>query len=156
MKQLSIDYSILSFEELPEQDQALVKAAQSSLEKAHAPYSKFYVGSAVRDINGKVTTGNNQENAAYPSGLCAERVALFAAKSLEKTPLSTIVVLATNQGIETSDAFPCGNCRQVMMEYASLQDEPMRILMQRKEEDFILIEDVKQLLPFHFDSEQLK
>ncbi|MFT6868689.1 MAG: cytidine deaminase [Cyclobacteriaceae bacterium] len=156
MINLSISYKILAFDDLTSKDRQLVLAAESSWKNAHAPYSHFFVGSAVRDLNGKITTGNNQENAAYPSGLCAERVALFAAKSQEKTALDTIVVLAKNQVDILADAFPCGNCRQVMMEYATMQTNPIRILMQRKEGDFIAVDDVKSLLPFHFDAQQLK
>lgn len=156
MTNLSINYKILEFDDLSANDRQLVLAGEQGLKNAYAPYSLFSVGSAVRDMNGKITTGNNQENAAYPSGLCAERVALFAAKSQDQTPLETIVVLAKNQEQHLADAFPCGSCRQVMIEYASLQKSPIRILMQRKEGDFILLDDVRILLPFHFDAQQLK
>lgn len=156
MKSLSISYSIQSYSELSEKDQDLIKSAESSLKNAYAPYSHFFVASALRDVEGNITVGNNQENAAYPSGICAERVALFAAKSKSAIAIETIVVLAQNEKSEAADAFPCGSCRQVMQEYASTQNEPIRILMHRKEGDFILIEDVQLLLPFHFDSDMLK
>lgn len=156
MKHLSISYSIVTLNELNEKEQMLFHTAEASLKNAHAPYSHFYVASALIDTNGKITSGNNQENAAYPSGLCAERVALFAAKSQSRVPISAIIVLAQNERNEKADAFPCGSCRQVMMEYAMNQQTPIKIIMQRKDGDFITIEDATLLLPFHFDSEKLK
>ncbi|MFY0598077.1 MAG: cytidine deaminase [Cyclobacteriaceae bacterium] len=155
MNSLTIPYEISTFEALSREDQDLINEARTAMLNAHAPYSNFLVGSSVKDENDKITTGNNQENAAYPSGLCAERVALFAAKSQSKAALKTIVVLAQNEKNELADAFPCGSCRQVMLEYASLQETPIRVLMQKKEGDYIVIGDVKQLLPFQFDADQL-
>lgn len=153
---LNISYKIVELSQMSETDQALVKSAEESLVYVHAPYSKFSVGSAVRDVSGKVTTGSNQENAAYPSGLCAERVAVFAAKSQSKVDLEAIVVLAKNEKGQLADAFSCGNCRQVMLEYASVQEEPIKIIMQRKEGDFVILDDVRFLLPFSFASDSLK
>lgn len=126
------------------------------MDKAHAPYSRFQVGSAVRLADLSVVTGNNQENAAYPSGLCAERVALFKAKSESVLDIEAIAVVARNANGEVADAFSCGGCRQVMMEYASLQQKPMRILMRDQDEQVIIVADVKALLPFHFNSSTLE
>ncbi|MEO9476277.1 MAG: cytidine deaminase [Cyclobacteriaceae bacterium] len=153
---LNISYNIFELSQLSAADQTLVKSAEAGLAHVHAPYSNFSVGSAVRDASGKVTAGSNQENAAYPSGLCAERVAIFAAKSQSKVDLEAIVVLAKNEKGESADAFSCGNCRQVMMEYASIQEAPIKIIMQRKEGDFVVLDDVRFLLPFSFASNSLK
>jgi len=153
---LNISYKVLELNQLSEQDQSLVKSAEKGFENVHAPYSRFSVGSAVRDVQGRVTNGSNQENAAYPSGLCAERVAIFAAKSQSKVDLESIVVLAKNEKGQSADAFSCGNCRQVMLEYASIQEAPIKIIMQRKEGDFVCLDDVRLLLPFSFASGSLK
>lgn len=122
---------------------------------AHAPYSNFTVGSAVLMEDSSIVIGNNQENAAYPSGLCAERVALFSAKSLSKKPIRTIAIVARNQKKEPADAFSCGNCRQVMMEYANVQSTPIRILMGDHTGKFVVVDDVRKLLPFSFHSKSL-
>ncbi|HCX20430.1 MAG: cytidine deaminase [Flammeovirgaceae bacterium] len=156
MENIQIDYQIVSKEELSDLEQALVKKAIDALAGAHAPYSNFKVGSAVQMEDGTVVSGNNQENAAYPSGLCAERVALFAAKSQTKQPIKAITIVAKNQNKEAADAFSCGNCRQVMMEYANEQNDPIKIIMGDHEGKFIVLDDVRKLLPFSFYSKSLK
>lgn len=150
-----IPFSRKTFFQLSEKEQRLVEEAEKAMENAHAPYSRFTVGSALILESGKIVTGNNQENAAYPSGLCAERVALFKAMSDSKEPIDTIVVLAKNGSGATADAFSCGNCRQVMMEYAGMQEKPIKILMRDREEQFIVVDDVRLLLPFNFDYRML-
>lgn len=152
---IHIDYVKSSFDALDSSDQALVKKALEALSKAHAPYSRFHVGSSVLLKDQSVITGNNQENAAYPSGLCAERVALFAAKSQSKEEIQAIAIVARNQNDETADAFACGGCRQVIMEYASMQDHPIRVIMGDRHGDYVILENSKLLLPFHFDSKNL-
>ena len=154
-KQIIISYKVALFEELSEEDQALVTAARNAKSGAHAPYSNFQVGSAVRMEDGSVVIGNNQENAAYPSGLCAERVALFAAKSQSKGPINSIAIVAQNEKDKSADAYSCGNCRQVMLEYAGQQDQPIRVMMGSADGSFIVISDVRHLMPFSFDSKTL-
>lgn len=157
MKQsIQINYQQLTFDELTAGDGQLVRLARQAMDGAHAPYSHFHVGSAVLMADGTTVTGNNQENAAYPSGLCAERVALFAAKSQSRQPISTIAVVARNEENLPADAFSCGNCRQVMLEYASLQPSPIRVIMGSRHEHYLLIEDVRELLPFTFESTTLR
>ena len=155
-RQTIITFTEKNLSDYSKDDQELIANAHSSLKNAYAPYSGFKVGCAVALSSGRIITGNNQENAAYPSGLCAERVALFAAKSQYKEPIATIVVLAQTSAGHPANAFSCGNCRQVMMEYASQQSEPIRILMLTEQDTYIELTNVKELLPFHFNSESLR
>lgn len=152
----TIPYKKLAFGSLSAQEKALISLSEESLKNAHAPYSNFTVGSAIRIADGGVYSGSNQENAAYPSGLCAERVAMFKAKSESKKPIEAIVVIARNGKGEAADAFSCGSCRQVMMEYAGLQNEPIKILMRDKDENYIVLDDARLLLPFSFEAKALK
>lgn len=135
----------------------LLEVAKLARERAYAPYSNFKVGAAVMLDNGEIIPGNNQENAAYPSGLCAERVALFAAKS--KYPDATITALAvyTNTGdIKGEVPSPCGSCRQVMLEYEFMQNAPYKVLMAGSQESLVLIPRAQELLPFGFTPNELK
>jgi cytidine deaminase len=153
---IQINYREKHFSEYSEDDHLLIEQARAAMTNAYAPYSKFKVGCSVRLADNSVITGNNQENAAYPSGLCAERVALFAAKSQNKTVVDTIVVVAQTEAQTPANSFSCGNCRQVMLEYANQQDTPIRILMQTNRSTFIEVSDVKELLPFYFNSDSLQ
>lgn len=155
MKELIISYQNLPLDQLSDSEKELVKQAQQSMEKAHAPYSNFTVGSAVKMTNGSIFGGSNQENAAYPSGLCAERVALFKAKSESKEPIECIVILAKNEKGAAADAFACGGCRQVIIEYANLQADPIKVLMRDKSGNFVSLKDARALLPFSFEAKTL-
>ena len=130
-------------------------AAKRAMERAHAPYSNFRVGSAVLFHDGEIVTGNNQENAAYPSGLCAERVALFKGKSEGLGSIEALLVMARNEEGAYCETFPCGACRQVLLEYAEQQAEPIKILMQADENSFYILKDGRQLLPFNFTNQVL-
>lgn len=154
-KSIEIQYALLSYEELSAADKKLIDDAHAALDGAHAPYSHFHVGSAVRLQDDQIYTGNNQENAAYPSGLCAERVALFAAKSQTKQPVKAITVVARNAEGKPADAFSCGNCRQVMLEYATQQETPIKVIMSNSDQQYIVLQDLRQLLPFSFDAKNL-
>lgn len=156
MSSINIPYTTSKKESLSPVDQKVIACAIEAMSGAHAPYSNFTVGSAVMMADQSIITGNNQENAAYPSGLCAERVALFAAKSQTKQAIVSIAIVALNQNKEYADAFSCGNCRQVMMEYASQQERPVKVLMGTKNGDFVILEDARYLLPFSFDSKTLR
>lgn len=138
--------------ELPNNLQILVMEAQKSAELAHAPYSNFKVGSSVLLSDGNFISGNNQENAAYPSGLCAERVAMFAAKSVNKDQIIEAIAIYS-PSFQKGDSFaaPCGSCRQVMWEYQVLQKSPIKVLIANREGEVLEIEDIKHLLPFQFD-----
>ena len=139
---------------LPEADNQLIIKARESAQNAYAPYSGFRVGAAVLLGNGAIITGNNQENAAYPSGLCAERVALFyAASQYPGVRVAAIAVSLYNPG--SSDiAKPCGACRQVIAEYEDLANNPIRIILDGNDRAIIL-NGIDQLLPFRFKKEDL-
>ena len=144
-------------ENLDSELQALLEAAKSARERAYAPYSDFKVGAAVLLDNDEIITGNNQENAAYPSGLCAERVALFAAKSAFPEASVRALAVYTNTGDKKGEVpSPCGSCRQVMLEYEFIQDEPYRVLMAGSQESMIVLSRAQELLPFGFTPEELK
>ena len=153
--EITLTYKKLDNDDLSKEDQQLLAAAESAREKAYAPYSNFTVGCALQMENGQVVTGNNQENAAYPSGLCAERVALFHAGAENMGPIRTLLVLAKNAADTLANAFPCGACRQVILEYAMKQDNPIRVLMLLENEQLIELEDAKSLLPFAFSANAL-
>jgi len=156
---LSIVYTEYSREEeLTPEDRQLLQSARKASDSAYAPYSRFRVGAALQLENGMVITGNNQENGAYPSGLCAERVAAFAASSqYPGVAIATVAIVARTEEFElTHPVTPCGGCRQVMAEYESLSGKPIRILMQGSNSLTWSVEGVKNLLPLMFQGEQLK
>jgi len=146
-----------SVDELEKDDQELVKKAKKITEHSYAPYSHFHVGAALMLENGKIITGSNQENAAYPSGLCAERVALFYANSeFPGVAVKTIAISAkTNGGFTKIPVPPCGACRQVLLETETRFKKPVKIILAGKEK-IELIENAKSLLPINFDEEFLK
>ena len=131
-KTLSIPYEeYASIDELNGQDRALLEAAIDATKGSYAPYSHFNVGAAVRLADGTVVKGANQENAAYPSGLCAERTAMFAASAQHPgVPFEAIAVVCSRGGsLMLNPGSPCGACRQVMAQYERLSLKPMRILL---------------------------
>jgi cytidine deaminase len=156
MPKKEIGYKVISEDELDALDLLLLQKAKDALPYSHSPYSQFRVSSVVLLQNGEMITGTNQENAAYPSGLCAERVALSAAKANSDESISTIMVIAESSEGYLANAYSCGNCRQVMMEYAGMQPQPIRILMRLEAGDFLELQDVTELLPFHFSADSLK
>ena len=153
-KKLEINYLEYSgLEELEPKDRELCEAAEKALTGSYAPYSKFNVGAAVRLSDGRIVTGANQENAAYPSGLCAERTAMFSAHANHPdTPMTAIAITAAQNGKLNEDiTAPCGACRQVMAEYQTKGGVPMTILLVGA--DYILkFARVESVLPFIFDS----
>lgn len=147
-----------SMDALPENDRLLMQEAEKAMGNAYAEYSHFRVGAALRLANGKIITGNNQENAAYPSGLCAERVAMFYARSqYPDTPIESLAITAQAEGFTIRDAVaPCGACRQVMAEYQAQQQQDMRVIMKGQEGPILAVNSVNNLLPFMFHVEELK
>ena len=144
--------------ELPEADEALLNEAKRFAEHAYAPYSGFHVGAAVLLENGKVVEGTNQENASYPLGLCAERVALFSAASqYPGIKIKSIAITASSKQFRVNNPVtPCGACRQVMAEYEHLYKTPLRIIMSGDDGKVLVAESVKELLPMQFTSDDLK
>ena len=148
-----LEYDVIS--ELPDSDRLLIERAQQSAKDAYAPYSKFHVGAAVLLENGEVVTGNNQENAAYPSGLCAERIAVFYAMAIyPKTAIEAIAITALSDDSQLKiPPFPCGACRQVLAEYEYLQKKPVRFILHAQSGKTIVMEGIDNLLPFPFVNE---
>lgn len=131
-KHIDITYSeFRSVDEMTPEDRELVGAAIEAMSGAYAPYSHFHVGAAVRLSNGQIVKGSNQENAAFPSGLCAERTAMFAASSRypDKDMLSIAIAGGVLGMLGTSPATPCGACRQVMAQYQAKSGKPMSVIM---------------------------
>lgn len=153
MQQFTFSFrSTPSIQDLSESDQVLVSAANAALSRAYAPYSKFRVGASVLLQSGIIIEGNNQENIAYPSGLCAERVALFyAGANHPNDPILKICIVAQGD-LTSTDSYvsPCGPCRQVMLESASRQTEPIEVLLVQKSGEVLLLDSVQNLLPFGF------
>ncbi len=156
-KVISISYfEFEAFDELSADDALLVQKARDVARNAWAPYSGFKVGAAVKLKNGEVITGNNQENAAYPSGLCAERVALFAANAnFPDSPVHTIALTALNKnGLVREPVKPCGACLQAIVETETRFGKPIRLILDGKDK-ILLINGVKHLLPLSFGKDAL-
>ena len=161
MKIKKIEIHIEEFsggEPLQEADQQLLTAAQKAISSSYAPYSGFHVGAAVHLSNGKVVSGNNQENAAYPSGLCAERVALFYASS--QYPEAGVEAIAISAGADNFKVdypvTPCGACRQVIAEIQNRQQKKIRINMHGQNGFTQVVNGIENLLPLMFKEEKLK
>ena len=153
-KTFQIPYKTLIRSELSDIERELEQRAVSAATRAYAPYSHFLVGAAVLLANGEIVTGSNQENAAYPSGTCAERTALFwAAAEWPEVAVEKLVVVAINEAGRVPFISPCGSCRQVIMETAT-RFHPFPILL-CGEEVIVVLEDCRMLLPFGFDSKAL-
>lgn len=148
----TIIHEFSSLAELNKDDRILAERAQKAAYKAYAPYSQFKVGSSVLLENSEIIDGNNQENAAYPSGVCAERVALsFASASYPDLDIKAIAIAALMNDLVTDEPVPpCGFCRQVMIETELKQESPLRVILVGKAKVQI-IESARQLLPLYFD-----
>jgi cytidine deaminase len=139
-------------DELSAEEKHLVELAIEATSRSYAPYSKFHVGAAVRLDNGIEIIGCNQENAAYPSGLCAERTALFAAGAqYPEVPVRMLAIAArgTHGELEDEPVPPCGSCRQVMIESETRANAPMRILLYGKKYVYV-IDGIRKLMPLTF------
>lgn len=159
MKELTITaiIKVYRYEELEKADQALLKNAMDATERSYAPYSRFSVGAAALLEDGTVVTGSNQENAAYPSGLCAERTTLFYANSrYPDQPLKTLAIAArTENDFIEQPIPPCGACRQVILETEKRYNQPIRILLYGKE-CIYEIKSIGDLLPLSFDASAME
>ena len=148
------DFSILSEADLSAEQKTLIDKAKSASEAAYAPYSNFQVGAAVLLKNGETVTGNNQENAAYPSGLCAERTAVFYANAQNPNePVKAVAIAAQTGGKWLEKPIsPCGSCRQVLLETERRFGTDIQVLLYGTEQ-VLLINSAKSLLPFAFSLE---
>jgi cytidine deaminase len=144
-------------EDLDLESKYLIHKAKDATNHAYAPYSKFHVGAAVLLEDGKIVTGTNQENAAYPSGMCAERVALYSAISqYPDIKISKIAVVAKKKGSkELAPATSCGPCRQVMLEFELRQNKSFEVLMLTQEHQWVKASSAMSLLPFCFTGSSL-
>lgn len=154
---LTTKIAVYPLVECSEMEKKLIEAAKEATKKAYVPYSGFRVGAAVLLDNGEILSGNNQENAAYPSGLCAERTTVFFANATyPDRKIEAIAVVAWHKGHFTNDVItPCGGCRQVLLETEKRFNAPMKILMYGNETVYML-ESAKDLLPLSFGDEMLK
>ncbi|MBR1770339.1 MAG: cytidine deaminase [Bacteroidales bacterium] len=150
-KHLDIEYKILQTSELSEEDAELMQKALEVLNNSYSPYSHFKVGCAVRCKSNKIYTSCNQENIAYPSGLCAERSALFSLGGKKEEP-TALFIAAKDGNNEISTAYPCGACRQVMAEFEkNISHQNLRVMILRKDLSVISFDKTEDLLPFGFD-----
>ncbi len=147
-----------SFDELPDEDKKLIEHARKSVMSAYAPYSHFSVGAAVLLENGVVMQGNNQENASYPIGLCAERVAVFAAAAnYPGVKIKAIAITAlSKQFLIDKPITPCGACRQAIAEYEHRYKSLIRMIMVGESGKVLVADSIKQFLPYGFDGDDLK
>ncbi|WP_396147571.1 cytidine deaminase [Flavobacterium sp.] len=160
MKEINITTTFKVFEDqtqLPENIQSLVQQAIEIRKKAYAPYSHFRVGAAIALDNGKIVLGSNQENAAYPSGLCAERVAIYQAGAIY--PDAKIVTIAISAASDSNPTLtpipPCGSCRQSIAEYEFKQDAPIEIYFMGESGEVYKSNSINNLLPLSFNSTSL-
>ncbi|MEG1839543.1 MAG: cytidine deaminase [Bacteroidaceae bacterium] len=159
MKELIIKtcIKVCKYNELCVEDKALIDQAVEATKRSYAPYSKFSVGAAALLANGVTVTGTNQENAAYPSGLCAERTTLFYANSQYPDQAVTALAIAarTERGFINHPIPPCGACRQVILETEKRYQQTIKILLYGAEHIYI-IEGVAGLLPLSFDKSDME
>ena len=160
MKEITTTSSILvysSTEDLPNEINQLMQKAIATRKKAYAPYSKFRVGASILLDNGVTVEGSNQENAAYPSGLCAERVAIFYAGSMyPEAKILKIAISATSDNFVSKTPIPpCGSCRQSVSEYEQKQQSPIEIYFMGGEGEVYKSNSIADLLPFSFSKEFL-
>lgn len=159
MKELNINihFHMVQLEELSPVEQELVGKAIQATQNSYANYSHFYVGACCLLKDGTMVIGANQENAAFPSGLCAERTAIFAAQAnFPEQPITTLAIAARNDnGMMKDPISPCGACRQVILEIEDRYKRNVRILLYGTDGIYVF-ESVKDLLPFSFVDANMK
>lgn len=158
MKEFTISTQVRLFspDELPAEDWQLVEEACQMTHTSYSPYSHFQVGAALRLADGRIFRGSNQENAAFPTGLCAERTAFFAAQANapEAAPVAIAIAAFTSGTFTTRPVAPCGSCRQALLEAETRYQQPIRVLLYGVEGVYV-IESMKALLPLDFDGSDL-
>ncbi len=159
MKEIQFEFKVRTYQsidELPEISRNLLLQAREASGRAYAPYSGYRVGASVLLENNEILTGNNQENAAYPSGLCAERTALFYASSrYPGVPIRSLAISTLSNDQAAGDfAKPCGGCRQVIAEYEDLSGKPIEIILDGSS-SIMIVDGIDALLPFRFKKEDL-
>lgn len=158
-KEYGFSYEVYdSIEELSAEDAQLLNEAQAATKKSYSPYSHFRVGAAAKMADGQVITGANQENAAFPAGLCAEGVVLATASALYPgVSIDTLAVSYHNEnGPSDRPISPCGICRQSLQEFEQRTSRPVRLILGGREGKVYIIPQSGLLLPFAFTSDELK
>ncbi|MFN3557538.1 MAG: cytidine deaminase [Bacteroidales bacterium] len=160
MKKVHIPIEIHEIEDLsilPAEEQQLIELSKAMTHQAYAPYSGFFVGAAALLENGEIVKGSNQENAAYPSGLCAERVAVFSASALYPGVTIKAIAVSARSSHQLLDhpVSPCGACRQVLLEYEVNQKEPMKVFLSGQTGNVYQVAKVQDLLPLSFTASEL-
>jgi len=155
--EMNINISFAQLEELPADEQELVRSAMKATDNSNAKYSHFRVGAALLLADGSVVIGANQENAVFPLGLCAERTAIFAAQAQRPDqPMRKLAIAARNdQGFMAQPVSPCGSCRQVMLEMEERYHQPMRVLLYGTAGVYV-VETARDLLPLCFVDESMR
>ena len=157
-KKISLNFVSAHLSELDIKDQELIAHAKEAFVTAYAPYSGFLVGASILLENGEIISGSNQENVAYPSGLCAERVSMFyVGAKFPNVQINTIAVSVFSKSFEVTDVIsPCGACRQVMAEYEDKQEQAIKVILHSPSDQVLIANKVQDLLPFMFKSPHLK
>ena len=154
-KEINLTYLVYpSVDKLDEVSKKLMQKAEETLTNAYAVYSDFYVGAAIYLEDGQIILGNNQENIAFPSSMCAERVALYYCKAnFPKNKVKKIAIAARSSKITLKNPItPCGACRQVMTEYERIQDDKIEIILKAEQGDVLVFNSVADLLPLAFQT----
>jgi cytidine deaminase len=156
VENITAKIQVYTIDECSDDKKRLIELAQESTQRAYAPYSKFHVGAALLLENGEIITGSNQENAAYPTTLCAERTAIFYANSQHPdVPVKAIAIAAFSNGDFTQEVCsPCGSCRQVISEVENRYGKPVAVIMIGKKHIYE-VASVQELLPLSFGKESL-
>ena len=156
MKKIQYQFEYVRYDnlgELEDEKRKLVESANQIAKDAYVPYSNFHVGAVVELENGEILKGNNQENASYPVGICAERTLLSYAKA--NNPDVKILRLAVSVLDTEKDVSPCGMCRQFILEYETQQNQTIEIILHNRSGSTLVIPSISALLPLHFDSKML-
>jgi cytidine deaminase len=155
---LSFSYNLTeNFSLLSDEHQQLVKAARKATDKAYAPYSRFHVGAAALLSDGTIHTSNNQENAAFPSGVCAEAslITFLSANFLDKEIIALAIAARNAEFSQWLALSPCGNCRQILFEQEKKQSNKILVILPLENERFAVLQNSAVLLPFAFSSDNL-
>ena len=154
---ITVSVQFCTMDELNEADRSLVLKAKEMTKTSYSPYSHFQVGAALLMANGEVFGGSNQENAAFPDGICAERTAFFYATANNPTVAPVALAIAAQTGGEftAQPVSPCGSCRQALLEAEVRYNQPIRILLYGTEGVYT-VDSIRSLLPLTFDGSDLK
>tara|TARA_B100000780_G_scaffold249481_1_gene195200 strand:+ start:767 stop:1258 length:492 start_codon:yes stop_codon:yes gene_type:complete len=157
-KEITIRYNEYTSKELSTQQSNLINQSVKAQESSYSPYSNFRVGAAILLDSGEVVLGSNQENVAYPSGLCAERVAIYTCGSLHPSKkINAIAISASSSQFDIKELLaPCGGCRQSMLEFEHKQKSNIKVLLKGVDGQLVEFDSIKDLLPIPFNCDALQ